>query len=135
MGKPFCSLCSQWFTAQTLVPTIDHGVYYTREYLAFPLYKCFQQCQCTSQDFLLICMKLFHPFCNKPCHTHFHTTESLMPFRITGSAMSFVFTLSFFLETFPRKMNRSYHKDISCPKSIKSCVLFLYFSCFICHFR
>ena len=42
MGKQFCSLCSQWLTAQTLVPTIDHGVYYTREYVAFPLYKCFQ---------------------------------------------------------------------------------------------
>ena len=58
-----------------------------------------------------------------------------MPFRATGLAMSFVFTLSFFLETFPGKLNRSYDKDIGCAKSIKRCVSFLCFSWCICHFR
>ena len=99
MGKIFCFCVPNCLQLGFLVLATDHGMYDTRQGLAFPSYKCFQQCQQTSQVFLLTCMKLFYWFCNKLCQIHFHIshTQSLMLFRAMSLALfSFFFYPLFF---------------------------------------
>jgi hypothetical protein len=113
---------------------MDHGVYYTRECLTFPLYKCFLQCWHTRQVFLLTCMRLFQWFIINyvrfifTSHTHTHTHRELNFIQVHWWSNVLLCFISFFSwKHWKRiKINRSFTQVVSYSKNTNGEILIVY---------